>query len=266
MKIKTLAIIGCGKLGEIIVDALINNLLPNYKLVGTVSRTIDKAKYLADKMNNSDDKSSCKAFETTKELLTLKPDYIVEAASPSALKMFCIDALKNGSSVVALSLGAFADTSFYQNVQKVALENDVKVYIPSGSIGGLDVMQTASLMGKTKVKFSAEKSPKPLRHTKVYDELLESEKREVFKGNAKEAIALFPTQVNVAVAASLATVGPENIVVSINSTPNYLGDRHVITIKNEQIEAKLDIYSETSEIAGWSVVNTLRNIASPIVF
>jgi aspartate dehydrogenase len=151
-------------------------------------------------------------------------------------------------------------------VQKAAIENDVKVYIPSGSIGGLDVMRTVSLMGKTKVKFSTEKSPKPLINTNVYDESLETEKKEVFNGNAKEAIALLPTQVNVAVATSLATVGPENIEVSISSTPNYVGDRHIITIKNEQVDATLDIYSETSEIAGWSVVNTLRNIASPIVF
>jgi aspartate dehydrogenase len=96
--------------------------------------------------------------------------------------------------------------------------------------------------------------------------LLETESREVFSGNAIGAIGLFPTQVNVAVATSLATIGPENVEVSINSTPNYVGDRHVITIKNEQIDATLDIYSATSEIAGWSVVNTLRNIVSPIVF
>ena len=35
-----------------------------------------------------------------------------------------------------------------------------------------------------------------------------TEQRKVFEGNAQEAIALFPTSVNVAVAASLASVGP----------------------------------------------------------
>ncbi len=266
MKIKTLVIVGCGKLAEIVVDALINDLLPNYRLIGTLSRTVDKAQYLADKINSVQKDYQCNAFNTMNELLALKANYIVETANPDVLKGFALNALEYGSSIVPLSIGAFADELFYAEVKKVALQNDVKVYIPSGSIGGLDVMRTASLMGETKVKFSAEKSHKTLLHTKAYDKSLETEKREVFNGNAKEAIALFPTQVNVAVATSLATVGPENIEVSINSTPNYVGDRHVITIKNKQIDATLDIYSETSDIAGWSIVNTLRNIASPIVF
>lgn len=266
MKINTLAIVGCGKLAEIVVDALINGLLPNYRLIGTLSRTIDKAHYLSDKINSTQKDYQCNAFESIDELLALKANYIVESATPDVLKSFALRALKNNTSIVPLSIGAFADEKFYKDVQKAALDNGVKVYIPSGAIGGLDVMRTVSLMGKTNVKFSTQKSPKPLRHTKVYDELLEIEKREVFSGNAIEAIALLPTQVNVAVATSLATVGPESIGVSINSTPNYVGDRHVITIKNDQVDATLDIYSATSEIAGWSVVHTLLNIASPIVF
>lgn len=51
MEIKTLAIVGCGKLAEIVVDALINGLLPNYRLIGTMSHTMEKAQYLADKIN-----------------------------------------------------------------------------------------------------------------------------------------------------------------------------------------------------------------------
>ena len=266
MKINTLAIVGCGKLAEIVVDALINDLLPNYRLIGTLSRTIDKAKYLADKINDVQKDYRCNAYESMDDLLALKANYIVETATPDAFKKFALHALRKGSSLVPLSIGAFADEKFYKDVQEIAIENDVKVYIPSGSIGGLDVMRTASLMGKNKVKFSSQKSPKPLRQTKVYDVSLESEEKEVFYGNAKEAIACLPTQLNVAVATSLATVGPENMEVSIMSTPNYVGDRHVITIKNDQVDATLDIYSETSEIAGWSVVNTLRNIVSPIVF
>lgn len=266
MKINTLSIVGCGKLAEIVVDALINRLLPNYRLIGTLSRTIDKAQYLADKINNVQKDYECKSFESMDDLLALKSNYIVETATPDALKNFALRALKNGSSLIPLSIGAFADQKFYEEVQKTALINDVKVFIPSGSIGGLDVMQTVSLMGGPKVKFSAEKSSKSLRNKKVYDESLEVEKREVFRGNAIEAITLLPTQVNVTVATSLATVGPENVEVSINSIPNYVGDRHVITIKNKQVDATLDIYSATSEIAGWSVVNTLRNIVSPIVF
>lgn len=266
METKTLAIVGCGKLAEIVVDALIDGLLPNYRLIGTLSRTIDKAQSLSDKINEVQKDYKCSAFESMDNLLALKANYIVETATPNALKDFALQALENGSSLVPLSFGAFADLDFYEEVKKTALKNDAKVYIPSGSIGGLDVMRTISLMGKSNTKFSAKKIPASLLDTEVYDELLKTEDREVFNGTATEAIAVFPTKVNVAVAASLATEGPDNIEVSINSSPNNVGDTHCITVQNKEAKAIIDIYSKTSDIAGWSVVNTLRNIASPIVF
>lgn len=76
----------------------------------------------------------------------------------------------------------------------------------------------------------------------------------------------FPTKVNVSVAASLASVGPDNMQVSIQSTPGFAGDTQKVEIKNKQVHAVVEVYSATSEIAGWSVVNTLLNITSPIVF
>ena len=50
---KKLAIVGCGKLAIIVADAIIEGLLPQYQLIGTLSRSAEKAKKLADKMNNS---------------------------------------------------------------------------------------------------------------------------------------------------------------------------------------------------------------------
>ena len=136
----------------------------------------------------------------------------------------------------------------------------------SGAIGGFDVLRTVSLMEKCEASIATEKGPDSLKGTAVYEENLQEEKKQVFSGNAKEAIALFPTKVNVAVAASLASVGPTNMKVSVTSTPGFVGDDHRIEIKSEQVHAVVDVYSKTAEIAGWSVVNTLRNITSPIVF
>ena len=92
------------------------------------------------------------------------------------------------------------------------------------------------------------------------EETLQTEQRIVFSGNATEAIGMFPTKVNVAVAASLASVGPENMQVSIQSTPGFVGDTQKVEIKNDQVHAVVEVYSATSDIAGWSVVNTLINI------
>ena len=87
-----------------------------------------------------------------------------------------------------------------------------------------------------------------------------------FEGSAKEAIALLPRRVNVAVATSLATNGPEHTGVKIESTPDFIGDTHTIRVEGEEIKAEIAIYSRTSAIAGYSVVALLNNIASPIQF
>ena len=121
-------------------------------------------------------------------------------------------------------------------------------------------------MGNASARFFNEKGPNALKGTAVYDETLQTEQRTVFSGTATEAIELFPTKVNVTVAASLASVGPDQMQVTMQSTPGFVGDTQRVEIKNEQVRAVVDVYSATSEIAGWSVVNTLINITSPIVF
>lgn len=263
---KTLAIVGCGKLAEIVVDAVINGLLPDYQLMGFFSNTKEKARRLADKLQASQPGYNSTACNSLNDLLALKPDYIVETASPAAMRELTLPALKNGSSIVTLSIGAFADEAFYNEVIETARTHNTRVHMVAGAIGGFDVLRTVSLMGPCEASIDTEKGPNSLKTTEVYDEVLQTEQRKVFAGNAKEAIALFPTKVNVAVAASLASVGPMNMKVSVTSTPGYVGDDHRIEINSDQVKAVIDVYSKTSQIAGWSVVNTLRNITSPIVF
>ena len=262
----TLSIVGCGYLAEIITNGLLNGLLPDYQLVGAMSRTPEKAARIADKINRAGLEYNCRAFTDIDDLLAIKPDFIIETASPSGFKEFAVKALENGSSIVTLSIGAFADKAFYEAATKAAKANNTRIYITSGAIGGFDVLRTATLMGNSKVTFATEKSPRPLRYTPLHSDDLATTKKEVFRGTATEAIALLPTQVNVSVAASIASVGPDNVGVSITSTPGFIGDRHVINIKNEQVDAVIDVYSSTPEIAGWSVIETLQNITSPIVF
>ncbi len=261
---KKLAIAGCGYLADVVAHALLNELLPAYHLVGVYSRTAAKADRLAGIMQQHG--KACTACRSLEELLALKPDYLVEAASPAGMREFALPALKNGTSIICLSIGALADTDFYQEVIATAKANGTRVYIASGATGGFDVLRTAALMGNASARFFNEKGPRALRWSKVYDPSLETEQRIVFSGTAREAINTFPTGLNVSVAASLASVGPERMQVSMQSTPGFTGDTQRVEIRNDQVHAVVDVYSATSEIAGWSVVSTLINIVSPIVF
>lgn len=258
---KTLTIVGCGKLGSIVADAVANGILSEYELIGVFSRTHAKAESLAQRMPQAP--TVCGSID---ELLSMKPDFVVEAASPAAMRELALPALRGGSSVVTLSIGAFADDAFYAEVMATAKSCGTRVYVVSGATGGFDVLQTATLMGGATARFFNEKGPNALRGTAVYDDTLQNEQRTVFSGTAKEAIALFPTKVNVTVAASRASVGPEQMHVTMRSTPGFVGDTQRVEIKNEQVHAVIDVYSATAEIAGWSVVSTLLNIAAPVMF
>ena len=272
---KRLAIVGCGKLGNIVTEACCMGLLPEYELVGVLGRNRDHAQALAEKGN-------CKVCEKLEELMELKPDYVAEMASVQMVKDMAETVLAGGANLVVLSIGAFADQEFYQKVQKTAREHKRRVHIASGAIGGFDVLRTVALMGHLNQEKAASKGeeskqitnmvtrkgPASLKNTPVFrEELMESkEDTEVFAGNTKEAIALLPTKVNVSVAASIASAGTEKMDFHIISVPGMIGDDHKITEEIDGVTAVVDVYSRTSDIAGWSVVALLQNLVSPIMF
>lgn len=263
---KRLAIVGCGFLGNIVADACTKGLLDGYELVGVMSRNYEKAEQLAFRAGGR----ACRDLE---ELFSLKPEYLVEAASVQTVKDTAVKALRRGISLVPLSIGAFADPLFYEEVRQAAAEGGAKVHIPSGAVGGFDVLQTVALMAQAEGKaiqagIETRKGPASLQNTPLFQEEMMAEEadRQVFFGTASEAIALLPTKVNVAVASALATIGPDQATARITSVPRMAGDDHRITAELEGVKAVVDIYSRTSAIAGWSVVALLRNLDSPVVF
>ena len=253
--------IGCGFLADIIVDAWRDGLLEGFEFAGCLSRNSESAERLANKAGGV----ACASLD---ELLAMKPDYVIEAASPAALKAIAEPVLKNGSNLVVLSIGAFADADFYDRIKQLAARSGTRVHLASGAIGGFDVLRTAALMSSIEASISTQKGPASLKGTPVFSERLmtDSEPSEVFAGSAKDAIALFPTKVNVAVACALATAGAERTGVRVTSVPGFKGDDHRIEVAGDEVRVLVDIYSKTSAIAGWSVVALLRNLVSPIVF
>lgn len=259
-KIK-LALIGCGYLNEIVANAIKDGLLPEYELIAVLGRDLGRSAAFAER-------HGCKACADIDELLALKPEFTAEAASVQAVRDYSEKVLNGGSNFVVLSIGAFADADFYERVKITAARNKRKVYIASGAVGGFDVLRTAALMSPITASISSQKAPGSLYHTPLFKEGLMdiTEPEQVFSGTTKEAIAILPTHVNVAVATALASAGPENTNMNIKAVPGFKGDEYKIEIKGEEVHTDLNIYSRTSAIAGWSVVAVLQNAAGPIVF
>ena len=264
MEQKKLAIVGCGFLGGIVADAWIAGLLEGYQLVGVYSRTAEKASAVAGK-------TGCRACASLEELLELEPDYVVETASVQMAKDMALPVLKSKANLVLISIGALADAAFRTRVETAARENGVKVYVASGAVGGFDVLRTVSLMAQAQglaetAGIVTHKGPQSLQNTPVFRQelLTDTEETCVLSGTAAQAIGVLPTKVNVAVAASLATTGPDRATARIVSVPGFAGDDHCITAQIDGVKATVDVYSRTSAIAGWSVVALLRNLDSPI--
>lgn len=256
-----LGFVGCGFLATVVVDACRNGLLDEYEIVGCMSRSSESAVALAER-------AGCVACGDIEALLALEPDYVVEAASPQAMKDVAEKVLRNGSNLIVLSIGALADADFHDGIRRTALATGTRVHLASGAIGGFDVLRTTALMSEIRSSIATQKGPNSLKGTPVFEDglLTDSATSQVFAGSASDAISLFPTKVNVAVAAALATAGPEMTKVTICSVPDFLGDGHRIEVIGDEVRVVVDIYSKSSAIAGWSVVALLRNLVSPIVF
>lgn len=267
MKYK-LAIIGSGSLGRIIGEVVTQDLQDYYEISGILSRKTAHAKKLADDIN-------CKAYISLKELIDDQPDYVVEAASPDVFKDMGVEILAKGIHFIPLSVGALADKSFYNQVKETALQNNSRVYIPSGAVGGLDVLHGSVLMEDANVQITTEKSPESLDGAPFLKgrTLSEDKPEEIFSGLAREAIAHFPENVNVAVTTALATTGVNNTAVSIRSIPGFKSNKHTITLEGDTIKVQVTVETEPSEdnpksstLAAYSVIRLLKNLVTPIVF
>lgn len=257
---KRIGLFGSGKLTKIIVNCYKKGLLEGYEIVGCYSKTFSHSKEISQSLNIS-------PCETFNDLLDRKLDYLVEATNPNAAKEIMIKTLERNVNIILLSIGALANNEFYKKVNDTAKINNVKIHIASGAISGFEVLRTARIMGLTKSKLTNTKGPKALSKSSLYKESMEQNDTIAFEGSAYEAIQNLPTGINVGVATALATRGVHDTEILIQTKPGYIGDSQCIDIEcGEEIKAHLDVYSRTSDIAGYSVVALLQNLNSSIVF
>lgn len=263
-----LAIIGSGSLGSIIAKVVSQDLSEEYEIAGILSGQIKNAISLAEEIGS-------KAYKSLEEIIDDKPDYVIEAASPDVFKDIGVKFLANGINLIPLSVGALADTEFYNKVKETALENNSRVHIPSGAVGGFDVLMASMAMEKAEVSIATEKSPQSLNGAPFLKgrKLSEEKAEEIFNGFARQAIEHFPENVNVAVATALATTGVENTKVSIKSIPGFKSNKHSIKLVGETINVEITIETtpskdnpKSSTLTAYSVISLLRNLVAPIAF
>ncbi len=262
-----IAIIGVGSIGTTIAEELKNHLSEYYQLIGIMKNTEERVEELESTFNTS-------VVTDFSELLKLKPNFIIEAANVEVVKKYGQQILNKGIHFIPLSVGGLVNDAFYKHLQQTAKDNEAVLYIPSGAIGGFDLMRKLTLADQPDVEINTYKSPDSLLGAPLLKgkSISVDGKEVVFDGSAAEAIKGFPKNINVAVATALATVGPKNVRTIIHSIPELKANIHEITVKNKEGRADIRFAAQpsdnarTSSITPWSVISLLKNIAEPVRF
>ena len=165
------------------------------------------------------------------EVLSLKPDLIVECAGQGAVAQYAERIVGAGVDVMTISMGAFADAALFERVKAAAQKTGAQIIIPAGAVGALDVLSAVRHDGIDRVTFRSTKPPKAWLGTaaeKAVD--LSAVKAPVcfFKGNAREAASAYPMNANVAAAVALAGVGFEKTAIELVADPEAGGNRNEI--------------------------------------
>ena len=257
------AIIGDGFLAHTVTQAYVDGKMPDYELTGILGMRDDMLAELQERCG-------CPVFKALPELLDTKPEIICEMASVEAVQQYALDILGQGISLMALSIGAFADLDFFAKAKEVAKANNCKIHFSSGTIGAFDAMQTINLIGGAEASLELRRWAGSYSATDVYKPEIEETgvADTLFDGNATEAIKHLPKMINIGVATSLATTGPDNTYIRIIGDPDmpHNDDNVKICVKSDKVDMEFKVYSKNQIMTGWSVVSFLNNLASPVNF
>ena len=211
-----------------------------------------------------------------KALLAKKPDVVVEAASHDALREHGEAILRKGTALIALSGGALADDALRAKLERAAAKSGALLYVPSGGIGGLDALKAACVAGADEVTIAVTKPPPAWKGIPYVDRLginldTLSEPAILFEGPAREGVPLFPANVNIAAALSMAGIGFDRTRLKVVAVPGLTHNTHYIDIKGRagNISVKLENVPapdnpKTAWLACYSALAALKAFSSPV--
>lgn len=252
-----IGLIGGGNIGKFLLQRInIEGFLPGGKIVGLYTRNKQTAEQLAAQFDTEN-------YRDIQSLIQSDAiDIVIEAATVEVVKDYAAAILASGKDLVVSSVGALADVDFYQNLEAICQASGTKIHLPSGAIGGLDVLKAARSIGELEsVSIITRKPPQALPGAPADREHV------MFEGSANEAIELFPKNINVSIILSLAGLGPDQTGVKIISDPTVRKNSHSIEACGSFGKLSLQVENDpmpnnpkTSYLAALSVLSALKNI------
>ncbi len=201
---------------------------------------------------------------------------VVEAASQEVLKEYAPLVVKSGRSLVAMSVGAFGDKAFLEQLGDLATGHRSRILIPSGAIGGLDAISAAAIDQIHEITLTTTKPVTALAGVKsAIDPQLDLDSVTtptcIYDGPAEEAVARFPLNINVAAALSLAGIGFARTRVRIVVDPEGTRNIHRIDARGVFGELSLEFANnpsptnpKTSYLAALSAIRLVKTLTEAV--
>jgi aspartate dehydrogenase len=200
-------------------------------------------------------------------------DIVVEAAPAAIFEQIAVPAIEAGRIFVPSSVGALLPRL---HLVDRARESGARIIVPTGALLGLDAVRACAEGEVESITIETRKHPRGLagapylaRHG--IDVAAITTPTLVFEGNALDAAAGFPANVNVAAALALAGIGPLRTQVRIWADPGV--DRNIHTIRVEADAARLTMTVEnvpseanprTGKLTALSVLACLRGLTATL--
>lgn len=193
-------------------------------------------------------------------------DIVVECAPSKLVRSIVAPVVERGKTAIVLSVGALLDN---EDLIAVARKNGGQIVVPTGALIGLDAVTAAAEGTIHAVRLVTRKPPLGLAgapylvENEISVEGL-AEPLRIFEGSAREAAKGFPANLNVAVALSLAGIGPDRTRVEIWADPTVTRNTHRIEVDSDSARFSMTIENIPSEnprtgrITALSVIACLR--------
>lgn len=199
-------------------------------------------------------------------------DLVVECAPANLLPAIAEPFLRAGKTALVLSVGAILVN---EHLVGLTRKHGGQIVVPTGALLGLDAVAAAAEGTIHSVRMVTRK---PVRGLAGAPYLAEHNIRieditaplRIFEGTPREAAIGFPANLNVAVALSLAGIGPDKTTLEIWADPALERNVHRIEVVADSASFSMQIENVPSEnprtgrITALSVISYLRKLGSPL--
>ena len=258
------AIAGLGPIGTRLAKAL-DQGIDGLTLAAVSAANIEKHRAWLDK------------FRTVPAALPIEAladaaDIVVECAPSNLVRSIVAPTVSAGKTAVVLSVGALLEND---DLIDLARRHGGRIVVPTGALIGLDAVTAAAVGTINSVRMITRKpvaglvgAPHLVQHAIEIEGI--SEPLKVFEGTAREAAKGFPANLNVAVALSLAGIGPDRTMVEIWADPTVTRNTHRIEVDSDSARFSMAIENIPSEnpktglITALSVIACLRKLNAPL--